>query len=321
MKNFILQGILFLGIVLAIILLSLFLIPNKRIINNSLYANIDKHHRLDSLKSPKIVFVGGSNMAFGLDSKRIEDSLHMPVVNMGLHAGFGLRFMLNEVRNNVQKGDIVVISPEYQHFYGDIVNGEKVLVALMVDVNRNNLKYLSFTQAMHLIPIAIQYAVSKLMGKQLDIMDEGKVSSYEKVFKRNSFNEYGDEEMHWRFPNQHVQIMYAPQNFKEVSTQTLSYIATFKSEINKRGVRLYIIPPAFQHTSFQKNELIIKEIEKQMSIQNTPFDIQPEVFSYPDSMFFNTAYHLDKTGTELRTHIIIQMLKGNTYKTNKRINK
>ncbi|HPG73671.1 MAG TPA: hypothetical protein PLM49_05215, partial [Bacteroidales bacterium] len=62
-------------------------------------AIIDKHKRIDSIKSPKIIFAGGSNLPFGIDSKMIQDSLHTPVVNLGLHAGLGLDFMLNELQN------------------------------------------------------------------------------------------------------------------------------------------------------------------------------------------------------------------------------
>ena len=193
MRKFILHSLFFMSIIALIILFSLFLIPNKRIANNSLYANIDKHNRLDSLPSPKIVFVGGSNLAYGLNSKRVEDSLQMSVVNMGLHAGFGLKFILNEVKPYINKGDIVVLSPEYHHFYSaNMLNGEKVLVALLFEVDRKNMKYITFSQLIHLIPLTMQYAVSKLMGKQMDMMEEGVETGYEKQYKRNSFNVYGD---------------------------------------------------------------------------------------------------------------------------------
>lgn len=37
--------------------------------------------------SPKVILVGGSNVAFGLDSEIIQHQLEVPVVNMGLHVG------------------------------------------------------------------------------------------------------------------------------------------------------------------------------------------------------------------------------------------
>src|SRR6266436_7071833 len=63
-----------------------------------LAASIDKHHLLVQQPSPRIVFVGGSNLAFGLDSSEIERSLSYHPINMGLHIGLGLAFMLAEVK-------------------------------------------------------------------------------------------------------------------------------------------------------------------------------------------------------------------------------
>ena len=52
-----------------------------------LAASVDKHHLLVHQPSPRIVFVGGSNLAFGLDSGAIERSLGYHPVNMGLNLG------------------------------------------------------------------------------------------------------------------------------------------------------------------------------------------------------------------------------------------
>jgi len=310
MRKFILKSLLFIGIVVVTILFSLFLIPNTKLINNSLYANIDKHHRLDSLPSPKIVFVGGSNLGFGLDSKRLEDSLHIPVVNMGLHAGLGLKFMINEVKSSIKKGDIVVLSPEYHHLFDDnLLNGEKILVALLFDVNRKGLRYVTFIQAIHLIPLTVEYSVSKLMRKEMDVMDEDVNNQFEQNYKRNSFNKYGDEVMHWNYPNQSIHQMKGTDVSENVSSSTLNLINGFDQFLRAKGAKLIIIPPAFMKTSFTNYARIIDNIEIRLMEQKTPFAIKPECFVFPDSLFFNTVYHLNKQGVEERTDSIVQLMK------------
>src|SRR4026209_2444686 len=77
---------------------------------------IDKHNLLDKQLSPRIIFVGGSNVAQGIDSNAVQQSLGLNPVNMGLDAGLGLDFMLNEVKDSVRTGDVIVIAPEYEHF-------------------------------------------------------------------------------------------------------------------------------------------------------------------------------------------------------------
>jgi hypothetical protein len=80
-------------------------------------ALLDKHHRLAALSSKqKIIFVGGSNLAFGLDSQAVERAFGLPVVNMGVNGKLGLCYFLDCVRGHVGQGDLIVIVPEYRNF-------------------------------------------------------------------------------------------------------------------------------------------------------------------------------------------------------------
>ena len=46
---------------------------------------------IKNTQQKKIVFVGGSNLGFGLDSKRIEDSLGVKTFNFGVTEGIGIK--------------------------------------------------------------------------------------------------------------------------------------------------------------------------------------------------------------------------------------
>jgi hypothetical protein len=91
-----------------------------------LSASVDKHHLLAGAASPKIILAGGSGIALGVDSAKIQTGLGKPVVNMGLYAGLGIRAMLDELRPYIHEGDIIYIAPEYQLYYreadGEIAN-------------------------------------------------------------------------------------------------------------------------------------------------------------------------------------------------------
>lgn len=52
-------------------------------------ATIDKHCLLQQQPSPRIIFVGGSSTAFGIDSHYVKQKLKYNSVNMGLNAGSG----------------------------------------------------------------------------------------------------------------------------------------------------------------------------------------------------------------------------------------
>lgn len=72
----------------------------------------EKYDRLINTEGEKIVIVGGSSVAFGIDSEIIEEYTEMPVVNFGLYAALGTKLMLDLSRSGIGSGDIVLITPE-----------------------------------------------------------------------------------------------------------------------------------------------------------------------------------------------------------------
>ena len=82
-----------------------------------LSAYFDKSKILAENKAiKKIIFSGGSSTSFGIDTKLIEATVEdYSVVNVGLHAGLSLEFILKSIDTNyLNNGDIVVFTPEYE---------------------------------------------------------------------------------------------------------------------------------------------------------------------------------------------------------------
>jgi hypothetical protein len=92
----------------------------------------EKHQILERARSPKVVFVGGSNLLFGLNGPKVEEGLHRPVVNMGLCLMFPLSYLLDEIKDNVNAGDLIVLSPEYADFSAEYANN--IAVADILDI-------------------------------------------------------------------------------------------------------------------------------------------------------------------------------------------
>lgn len=75
------------------------------------------HDRLESVENPKIVVVGGSNVAFGLDGSLLEQFLaeqgyDYTVCPFGLYAAVGTGAMLDLSLDDLGEGDIVVLAME-----------------------------------------------------------------------------------------------------------------------------------------------------------------------------------------------------------------
>lgn len=71
---------------------------------------LDKVERLQSIEEPKIILIGNSNLAFGMNSQMLEEAMEMPVVNMGLHGGLGNAFHEEMLQFGLSEGDIVILS-------------------------------------------------------------------------------------------------------------------------------------------------------------------------------------------------------------------
>ena len=77
------------------------------------YAALHKQYdRLCSVNEPKVVVVGGSNVAFGLDSELFEELYGRPSVAFGLYGSCGVKVMMDWSKANINRGDIVVLAPE-----------------------------------------------------------------------------------------------------------------------------------------------------------------------------------------------------------------
>lgn len=272
---------------------------------NMLYTQIDKNELLKNTSKPRIIFVGGSNLAYGLDSKRIKDSLHLNPINTGIHINIGLKYMLENTLQYIQQGDIIVISPEYQQFYGDLADGEAELFSLITDVvpqSRNLLDYKQYFKLIQLIP---QFAQSKLQPRFLfyKYPQDTIVGRYD----RKAFNQFGDASFHWKLPSENPKPYPAiTAGFNEDILQTLAY---FRAVISQKKAKLYITFPGYQATSYKINQTQIQQVQQKLQDNFYILISTPKEFIIPDSLMFDTPYHLTKKGVDLRTGLLIEDLK------------
>jgi len=93
-----------------------------------------KHERLHALGAGKLVVCGGSNVAFGVDTRYLEKETGRPGVNLAMGAGLGLAFMVNEACPEIRQGDVVLFLPEYELFFESSWRGSSSLGLLLFDV-------------------------------------------------------------------------------------------------------------------------------------------------------------------------------------------
>ena len=184
--------LLFIFIISSLIFI-LFIIPY----NNQFYSILEyKHKLLKNTSSPKIILVGGSSVFSGIDSELLSKKTRLNVVNMAFYFGLGLKFMINEIRDHINENDIIIILPEYAHYYmPEIYNGLPDSLEFLIHSPNDTFKPL-FMNKKHVYNVFIKDIQKTLKCIQNVISQKFKNIPYfiynKKRKKIYNINKYGD---------------------------------------------------------------------------------------------------------------------------------
>ncbi len=263
----------------------------------------DKVRRLESLNSPKIILCGNSNVAFGFNSKLLEENIGMPVVNMGYHAGVGNAVNERLALFNISKGDIVVLSQlSYEDGDDEIANPE---LALLTFEN-----YFHLLRVFHLkdYPRLIQ-SFPRYTYKCLYrfLYHKDKVAKNDTVWSKAAFNEYGDIE--YARPATKDDIAISPLD-RTVGKKSMERIAKFADYCKKRGATLVIAAPPFlkdeKINNLEKNDKFWSDLK---IMAKCPVISDNRDYIYDLKYFYDTSNHLTDEGARLRTEQLTKDLK------------
>lgn len=137
MKQFLCKCLVYCGIVLccSVVLLRVLVTVPDEYCRHSHEVNVIRQiERMENIKEPKIIIIGGSGCGFGLCSTMIGEHFDMPVCNTGTHAGLGLLTQLNICKDYIRNGDIVIIIPEYEQYIGQTYLGSSTTLRIFSSV-------------------------------------------------------------------------------------------------------------------------------------------------------------------------------------------
>jgi len=266
--------------------------------NYYLFSKTTKDSLLQNVISPRIIFIGGSNLVYGLNSQIIKDSLGLNPINTGIAATVGLIYMMENTLQYVQPGDIVVIAPEYQHFYGNFAYGANDLLRLLMDIDSSGFRNLQLQQWINILKRSPDYIVSKFNPKEYFSF---KINP---AYRIDIFNEYGDSNMHWKLKKKEI----VPDNFndRQLNYSVFNEIDNFNKQLIEKDAKLFVTFPCFQTTSYNLNEKSINKMENELMNRGLKILGSSKRYMMPDSLMFDTPYHLIKCGVDLRTNLIIE---------------
>ena len=284
----------------------------------------EKYERLNSIEGEKIVVVGGSSVAFGLNSAVLEREIGMPVVNFGLYANLGTKLMLDLSKSGIGEGDIIVLAPEMNDQTLSLYfNSETTLQAL--DGNFGMLKSIDSENYESLVGAAWGFAADKLVYTV-----NGNAPENSGAYMKKWFDEYGDN----IYDRPYNEMSVTPKNITldykyDSEDGTVSEYEEFIDYVNEyvkfctdRGATVYFSFPPMNEialTDYNTEENISAFYDNLVSSLHCKIISNINDYIMDEGYFFDSEFHLNNAGVNIRTVYLANDLKrelGMTNKTN-----
>ncbi len=279
---------------------------------NYLAAAIDKHNRLAQTQAPRIILVGGSNVALGIQSARLESAFGRPVVNMSLVARLGIEFMLNEVEPFVQRGDLVLLSFEYDLMAG----GHNPLTdRQLLEFRPASARFLPLDRWNKLVTDSGFSILGGIVrrGTLRGIDDQPVTGSA--GYDRRGFDSRGDYVAHYRSTQNLSQVppdsaLLSPPKISPISPRVARRIERFARVCFERGAQcVYSCPPNPASLLEPRLPVITSNLVTLAAIPHLILLDRPRDQIYPLNEFYDSGYHLTGMAAAERTRKLITELR------------
>lgn len=303
MKKMILRLLLFLSLPLIAWVILLYVLTTPVNFNYTKHLYTKKENYLQKNEDrKKVVIIGGSNAKFNYSSSVIDSALHHQylIVNSSVMGNIGFINHAELILPHLKKGDIVILSPEYDMLQTDVGlfgNYQSVQIApAKSDFYRaifsNWKRAINFLEQSFSHWKALLEAI--VMKKTLTM----EVINYVVNEFHTENGEIG------KYPEEVTYSDYTITVRKELNPTSIKEICKFEEICKDKGVRFVINLPAVRSSSFvnpfTKDEDYLQFLKSQLcGIEITGAPIQN---TYADSLFLDSPYHLNEQGKFLFTH-------------------
>ena len=302
MKKFLRKALFIPAVMLCLFVFGVLFVGNQYIEGYNA-SFIDKVARLKSINEPKIILAGHSNLAFGMNSKMLQDAMNMPVVNLGLHGGLGNAFNENIARFNINSGDLIIVC--HSNFADDDIIGNTGLAWITIEYHWDLYKILRVKDYLEMI---LEYPRYWIGSFKLWINSEGNKSSDDSSYSRKAFNEFGDIVFKPKNKQKTLDELFKSDTQKVplINDTCINRLNEYNKYIKSKGATLLIagypiievdfMPSAEEYDKFQR------ELESRLDCEVIS---NYRDYFIPYKYFYDSIFHLDEEGVKIRTQQLI----------------
>ncbi|NEO92592.1 MAG: hypothetical protein F6K56_21070 [Moorea sp. SIO3G5] len=272
-----------------------------------------KSNIANSIETPKLVIVAGSNALFGISCSQIHQETFVSCLNGATYAGLGIDYILTRARSWLKPGDLVLLPLEYEHYTDD---GKPT--AALID-------YLLARDPKYLLSLNLINQFRFISGIPWKRVQEGIVVKFKTPqpwndsYHSETINKYGDEIANRKadMTKRHIKKIAKTNPLNQIgesitSSHGISTIIKFINWCKNHNIKVIATWPNtiwFDVYQEPRKQDFFKSIENFYQRRSVPILGKPEDFMYDKSMFYDTSYHLHDLGVNHRTKQLIDLIQ------------
>lgn len=272
-----------------------------------------KANYANTIQTRKIVFTSGSSTLYGVNTVDIQKALNIPVVNLAVNAGLNNDYIFYKAKEVLRPGDILIVPNEYHHLIwdGELSTARNEYILAYDRIYFNALPLLEKIKIINTISLKdIYLSIEEQYYFNDKSIEIGKKST------SKSLNENGDKlDKTGHYPDK---IAFTGIGFplkKEYTFETkgLMEIVKFNKWCQTHNIVLYMTFPNtinFQEYKEQKYTTYFNQLIQFYEQNNIHYLGYPTDFIYPKKYFYDTNYHLNTKGADMRTKQLINLMKS-----------
>ena len=295
----------------AALLLAGFLQPSYY--QEAYYAELaDMYDRLYETEGKKIVIVGGSNVAFGINGALLEETLaamgqHYTVCPFGLYAAVGTSAMLDLSADALDQGDVVILSVEPGSQTMSTYFGATAFWKCAEEKPEMLLK-LSGSKLSAMVGNYVPY-----LQERISIQMEGSYPVVEGVYAEASF----DDRCDMVFPREGNMMPVGYDTGTPIDLNQLVIEPGFAEQVNaycaaarEKGATVVMSFSPMNRSALRDNseQALRSFFQRCNETFDCPVISNPNDYVLQSVWFYDTNFHMNDAGADLRTYLLAEDL-------------
>ena len=128
-------------------------------------------------------------------------------------------------------------------------------------------------------------------------------------YHKLSLNKFGDV-THWEYRKHKEKIPSHTINEDCPNIEIIDFVCNFMHQQESKGIKCILLPPTYMQESYENSDLFINSLSGALQEHGIPFAAVTERYKFPDTLFYDTDYHLTYEGVEIRTKMLIDDIQN-----------